>query len=64
MAVTSIDLHLEGDVTQVYLSGERVKGSLVVHIGLPVIIAGNVCFICIVLWVEVGCGRAQTYAFI
>ncbi|XP_021342876.1 arrestin domain-containing protein 17-like isoform X2 [Mizuhopecten yessoensis] len=39
MAVTSIDLHLEGD-NQVYISGQRVKGSLVLHIGLPVIIAG------------------------
>ncbi|KAJ8304666.1 hypothetical protein KUTeg_018249 [Tegillarca granosa] len=39
MAVTSIDLHLEGE-NQVYFSGQRVKGALVLRIGVPVIIAG------------------------
>lgn len=39
MAVTSIELHLEG-TNPVYFSGHRVKGALVVHIGVPIIIAG------------------------
>ncbi|XP_048738234.1 arrestin domain-containing protein 17-like isoform X2 [Ostrea edulis] len=39
MAVNSIDLHLEGTNT-VYFSGQRVKGALVVHIDVPIIIAG------------------------
>lgn len=39
MAVTSIELHLEG-TSPVYFSGHRVKGALVVHIGVPIIIAG------------------------
>lgn len=40
MAVTSIELHLEG-TSPVYFSGHRVKGALVVHIGVPIIIAGK-----------------------
>lgn len=40
MAVTSIELHLEG-TNPVYFSGHRVKGALVVHIGVPIIIAGK-----------------------
>ncbi|KAK3098221.1 hypothetical protein FSP39_017365 [Pinctada imbricata] len=39
MAVTSIELHLES-TKPVYFSGQRVKGALVLHIGVPVIIAG------------------------
>ena len=41
MAVTAIDLNLEGD-DLVFYSGQRVKGALVVQISLPVIIAGKV----------------------
>lgn len=40
MALTSIELHLEG-TSPVYFSGHRVKGALVVHIGVPIIIAGK-----------------------
>ena len=40
MAVTAIDLNLEGD-DLVFYSGQRVKGALVVQISLPVIIAGE-----------------------
>jgi hypothetical protein len=39
MAVTSIELQLESE-NLVYFSGQRVKGALVLQIGLPVIIAG------------------------
>ena len=41
MAVTAIDLNLEGD-DLVFYSGQRVKGALVVQISLPVIIAGEI----------------------
>ena len=40
MAVTAIDLNLEGD-DLVYYSGQRVKGALVLQISVPVIIAGK-----------------------
>ncbi|CAC5414373.1 unnamed protein product [Mytilus coruscus] len=39
MSVTSIELQLESE-NLVYFSGQRVKGALVLQIGLPVIIAG------------------------
>lgn len=41
MAVTAIDLNLEGDEL-VFYSGQRVKGALVLQISVPVIIAGKV----------------------
>lgn len=40
MSVTSIELQLESE-NLVYFSGQRVKGALVLQIGLPVIIAGK-----------------------
>lgn len=40
MSVTSIELQLESE-NLVYFSGQRVKGALVLQIGLPVIIAGR-----------------------
>lgn len=39
MAVTAIELNLESDEL-VFYSGQRIKGALIVHISLPVIIAG------------------------
>jgi hypothetical protein len=47
MAVTSIELQLESE-NLVYFSGQRVKGALVLQIGLPVIITYyNQCNVCI-----------------
>ena len=40
MAVTAIDLNLEGE-DLVFYSGQRVKGALVLQISVPVIIAGK-----------------------